>query len=126
MFYEHLPLGGLQLVRSGAIHTETLHIYDIYLALGTGHLLAIPIGREPNSVLYSDVVKFDPGSRDTRFHKHYKGGVYTQLGYAIDPSLGVRFVYYMDVDGGAWIRPYKMFVGNVEHEGKEVPRFVEL
>jgi hypothetical protein len=29
-------------------------------------------------------------------------------------------------EGEIWVRPYEMFVGNVEHEGKVVKRFVKI
>lgn len=58
-------------------------------------------------------------------YRHYKGGEYRVLGVARHSESLEPMVLYrsLDSDGGDWMRPFWMFFGTVEHEGKSVPRF---
>ena len=58
-------------------------------------------------------------------YRHYKGGEYEVFGVVrhsetLEPLVLYRPLYN---DSGNWVRPYAMFVGPVEHEGKTQPRF---
>lgn len=58
-------------------------------------------------------------------YRHYKGGEYEVLGVArhsetLEPVVLYRPLYN---DSGLWVRPFAMFVGDVEIEGKRQPRF---
>jgi len=58
-------------------------------------------------------------------YQHYKGNYYEVLGVAkhsetLEPLVVYRALYG---DHGIWIRPLKMFMENVEVQGKFVPRF---
>lgn len=58
-------------------------------------------------------------------YRHYKGGEYEVLGVVrhsetLEPLVLYRPLYN---DTGLWVRPFAMFVGSVEHEGRSQPRF---
>ncbi len=58
-------------------------------------------------------------------YRHYKGGEYEVIGVAwhsetLEPLVLYRPLYS---DSGLWVRPYKMFFEQVEHEGRLQPRF---
>lgn len=58
-------------------------------------------------------------------YRHYKGRDYEVLGVArhsetLEPLVVYRPLY---ADLGLWVRPWAMFVEDVEHEGRTVPRF---
>jgi len=58
-------------------------------------------------------------------YRHYKGGEYEVLGVArhsetLEPLVLYRPLYN---DSGNWVRPYAMFFGDIEHEGRVQPRF---
>ena len=55
-------------------------------------------------------------------YKHYKGNLYKVLGIAKHSETQEELVVYTD-DNQMWARPKKMFLENVNVEGKEVPRF---
>lgn len=58
-------------------------------------------------------------------YEHYKGGQYEVLGLAKHSETMEEFVVYKALygEGDLWIRPYKMFLEEVESNGKKVPRF---
>ena len=68
--------------------------------------------------------------------RHYKGRVYEIIypGGVHTETLEPVVVYALDGDGPwlgedmfkIWIRPRAMFDDLVEHEGKTIPRFVEI
>jgi len=58
-------------------------------------------------------------------YRHYKGGEYEVLGVvrhsgSLEPMVLSRPLYN---DTGMWIRPFSMFLEDVEHDGKRQPRF---
>jgi hypothetical protein len=61
-------------------------------------------------------------------YRHYKGGDYEVLGAArhsetLEPLVVYRPLYD---DSGWWVRPHAMFFGEVELQGRRVPRFAAL
>ena len=60
-------------------------------------------------------------------HKHYKGKLYEVIGIARHSETLEELVVYRalyQVDGeNLWVRPMKMFLEEVEIEGKKMPRF---
>lgn len=58
-------------------------------------------------------------------YQHYKGNYYEVLGIAKHSETLEEFVVYRALydDYQLWIRPLEMFLGMVEVEGREVPRF---
>ncbi len=61
-------------------------------------------------------------------YRHYKGGEYEVLAVArhsetLEPLVVYRPLYNST---GWWVRPYAMFVGTVEIDGKERPRFTHI
>ena len=63
-----------------------------------------------------------------KYDRHFKGGVYKRVGIAKDSeTLEDRVVYQaMYGDGQLWVRPKEMFFGEVERDGKRMPRFQAL
>lgn len=55
--------------------------------------------------------------------RHYKGKDYEVIGLARHSETLEDLVVYLDDKQRLWVRPLKMFVENVEIEGKKVPRF---
>ena len=61
-------------------------------------------------------------------YRHYKGRDYDVIGVArhsetLEPVVVYRPLYG---EGGLWVRPYAMFVGTVDVDGSEVPRFAAV
>ena len=58
-------------------------------------------------------------------YQHYKGNNYEVLGVAKHSETLEDLVVYKKLydDGGLWVRPLKMFLENVEVDGKIMPRF---
>ncbi|HVL74818.1 MAG TPA: DUF1653 domain-containing protein [Noviherbaspirillum sp.] len=61
-------------------------------------------------------------------YRHYKGGEYEVLGVArhsesLEPLVLYRPLYN---DSGLWVRPYAMFFGDVDVNGKQVARFARV
>jgi hypothetical protein len=58
-------------------------------------------------------------------YRHYKGGEYEVVGVvrhseSLEPMVLYRPLYNCS---GGWVRPFAMFVEDVEHEGRRRPRF---
>ena len=58
-------------------------------------------------------------------YRHYKGGEYEVLGVvrhseSLEPMVLYRPMYN---ESGLWVRPYAMFVGQVEVDSARQPRF---
>ncbi|MEN9420521.1 MAG: hypothetical protein RI988_4142 [Pseudomonadota bacterium] len=58
-------------------------------------------------------------------YRHYKGGEYEVIGVvrhseSLEPMVLYRPLYNRS---GSWVRPFAMFVEDVEHEGRRLPRF---
>ncbi|MCE4299688.1 DUF1653 domain-containing protein [Xanthomonas hortorum] len=58
-------------------------------------------------------------------YRHFKGGRYEVLGVVRNSETLEPLVLYrpLDSDIGMWVRPYAMFVEQVEVKGIERPRF---
>ncbi|MEE9525114.1 MAG: DUF1653 domain-containing protein [Candidatus Woesearchaeota archaeon] len=58
-------------------------------------------------------------------YKHYKGNFYEVIGVAKHSETQAELVVYKALYGEEelWVRPKKMFLENVNIEGKEMPRF---
>ncbi|HUC96066.1 MAG TPA: DUF1653 domain-containing protein [Candidatus Saccharimonadales bacterium] len=58
-------------------------------------------------------------------YEHYKGNRYEVLGVAKHSETLEELVVYRALYGNhdVWVRPYEMFLENIEFEGKTVPRF---
>ena len=60
-------------------------------------------------------------------YKHYKGNFYNVIGIAKHSEtleeLAVYEALYENPEGKLWVRPLKMFLEEVEVNGKKVPRF---
>jgi len=61
-------------------------------------------------------------------YRHYKGGEYEVVGVArhsetLEPLVVYRPLYN---DTGLWVRPYAMFFGQVELDGRPQPRFAPI
>ena len=58
-------------------------------------------------------------------HKHYKGKFYDVIGEARHSETLEELVVYRALYGDfdLWVRPKKMFLEDIEIEGKKMPRF---
>jgi len=58
-------------------------------------------------------------------YRHYKGAEYRVLGVARHSETEEEMVLYQALYGdfGLWVRPLAMFVGSVEVDGRQMPRF---
>ena len=61
-------------------------------------------------------------------YRHYKGGEYEVLGAARHSETLEPLVVYRPLSNasGWWVRPHAMFFGEVEWEGRTVPRFAPM
>ncbi len=66
-------------------------------------------------------------------YKHYKGGLVRVIDVAHHSETLEDMVIYMALYecrdfgiGSLWVRPKKMFLEEVEFEGKNVPRFIYI
>jgi hypothetical protein len=61
-------------------------------------------------------------------YEHYKGKQYEVLGIAKHSETLEEFVVYKALygEGQFWVRPVRMFLEEVESDGKKVPRFKYL
>lgn len=65
-------------------------------------------------------------------YKHYKGDTVEVIGMAVHSETLEEFVAYKHVtgvhsgEGHYWIRPVKMFLEEIEVDGKKMPRFKAL
>lgn len=61
-------------------------------------------------------------------YKHYKGNEYEVLGIAKHSETQEELVVYRALydDHGLWVRPKKMFMEEVEIDGRIMPRFQYL
>jgi hypothetical protein len=64
------------------------------------------------------------------FYRHFKGGIYYVIGISYDSETVMPYVVYMHFgmdslgrNNAIWHRPYEMFVGTKEVEGKIVKRY---
>ncbi len=61
-------------------------------------------------------------------YRHYKGGEYELRGVVRHSETLEALVLYAPLynDSGLWVRPYDMFFGTVEIDGRPVPRFARI
>lgn len=61
-------------------------------------------------------------------YRHYKGKEYQVIGVAKHSETGEELVVYKKLydDYALWVRPYLMFIEEVEVNGQKVPRFEYL
>ena len=61
-------------------------------------------------------------------YRHYKGGEYEVLGAARHSETLEPLVVYRPLasDSGWWVRPHAMFFGEVQVDGRSIPRFAAL
>lgn len=59
-------------------------------------------------------------------YTHYKGGVYDVLALGVHTETEELLVMYADSEKRIWARPYAMFTGSVDFDGKTQKRFVYL
>jgi hypothetical protein len=61
-------------------------------------------------------------------YRHFKGSEYEVVGVAKNSETMEELVVYRALYGNydLWVRPLKMFLEEVEVEGKKVPRFKYL
>ncbi len=65
-----------------------------------------------------------PALRSGVYRHTKKGTLYRVRGVSRNSEKPNKFwVVYETDDGAIWHRPYRLFVSNVEHEGRVVPRF---
>jgi hypothetical protein len=58
-------------------------------------------------------------------YRHYKGGEYEVVGVARHSETLEALVLYRPLynESGLWVRPWEMFFGEIEHEGRRQARF---
>ena len=61
-------------------------------------------------------------------YRHYKGGEYEVVGVVrhsetLEPHVLYRPLYN---DSGMWVRPFAMFLEDIEFDGRKQPRFVRI
>ncbi|MCF8826890.1 DUF1653 domain-containing protein [Xanthomonas campestris] len=61
-------------------------------------------------------------------YRHFKGGHYEVLGVVRHSETLAPLVLYrpLETDVGIWVRPFEMFVAQVEVEGMMRPRFERI
>ena len=65
----------------------------------------------------------------TGTYRHFKGDTVEVIGEALHSETLEPFVVYRHTTGKHagedhyWVRPAKMFLGEVERDGKKIPRF---
>jgi len=62
---------------------------------------------------------------ETGIYQHYKGPRYEVIGLATHSETEETLVVYRTLYGDfdLWVRPYTMFIEEVEYQGKRVQRF---
>lgn len=65
---------------------------------------------------------------ESRYYRHFKGGIYKILGFAKDSETLEDLVVYQALYGErlTWVRPKSMFFENITRDGKTFPRFEEI
>jgi hypothetical protein len=58
-------------------------------------------------------------------YRHYKGALYKVIGIALHSENKEKLVVYRSVNDehDLWVRPFDMFMGEVEVDGKKMARF---
>jgi len=62
------------------------------------------------------------------YFRHFKGGLYKLVCIANDSETQEKMVVYQALYGEklCWVRPYEMFFGKVERDGKVMDRFTPI
>ena len=65
---------------------------------------------------------------EVRYFRHFKGGLYKLLGYALDSETLEEMVIYQALygEGQIWVRPKEMFFETITRDGRTFPRFTEI
>lgn len=73
--------------------------------------------------IYFDIPTARPG-----IYKHYKGQQYEVIDIAKYSETQEEMVVYKQLygDDSLWVRPLKMFLEEVEHDGRRIPRFKKI
>lgn len=63
-----------------------------------------------------------------KYYRHFKGNIYKFVGIAKDSETLEEMVVYQAMYGDhqMWVRPMDMFFGEIERDGKKMPRFQEI
>lgn len=58
-------------------------------------------------------------------YRHYKGNLYEVIGVASHSETLEKLVVYRALYGkkSLWVRPFDMFLENIDYEGTIIPRF---
>ncbi|WP_349898386.1 DUF1653 domain-containing protein [Parafrigoribacterium soli] len=69
-----------------------------------------------------------PDHVEPGLYRHYKGNLYEVIGVASHSETEERLVVYRALYGlrGMWVRPFDMFVSEVEVDGERVRRFAPV
>lgn len=61
-------------------------------------------------------------------YRHFKGNEYEVIGIAKHSETLEKMVVYKALygEGQIWVRPLKMFIEEIEIDGKKVPRFEHI
>lgn len=61
-------------------------------------------------------------------YRHFKGGEYEVVGVACHSETMEQMVVYRALydDGALWVRPARMWLETVTHQGREMPRFTYI
>jgi len=75
-------------------------------------------GRSIKSVVGNNMLKLGK-------YRHYKGREYEVIGIAKHSETLEELVVYRSLygEGQIWVRPLKMFLEEIEADGKKIPRF---
>lgn len=63
-----------------------------------------------------------------QYYRHFKGNVYRLVCIASDSETLEKLVVYQAMygDGECWVRPYDMFFGKEERDGRVFDRFTPI
>lgn len=61
-------------------------------------------------------------------YRHYKGALYFVLYTGTHTETMEKLVIYVSAKDASkvWVRPYSMFIENVEVDGQQIPRFIKI
>ncbi len=91
------------------------------------HPAAASAGADPTAHGAGDPLPPLPEAPAGRY-RHYKGGEYEVRGVVRHSETLEPLVLYAPLynDSGLWVRPYAMFFGTVEIDGRALPRFARI
>ena len=76
------------------------------------------------SMQFEEAISTIPPGR----YRHFKGNEYEVIGIARHSETEEPMVVYKALygEGEMWVRPYDMFFGTVERDGKVIQRFTKI